>query len=573
MIFYMGRIFKLLGLFFLINVYVYGQDEAATSFVLPMKIKPVVSGSFGEIRSNHFHSGLDLTTNGKTGYRIYASDSGSVSRIKVSAGGYGKALYIDHPSGHTTVYAHLERYAGRIDSIVRAKQYQQQSFAVEMFFKKGELKVERGEVVGYSGNSGSSGGPHLHYEIRDKATQKPIDPLLFRSDISDDVKPQIQGLKFYPLSADASVKGAVEEQYFPTVHYNGQFHPKGWKEIRVHGIIGIGVQVLDYYSDSWRKCGVRSIELYANDSLVYHSDIKEFSFAETRYLNAHIDYAEKKRTGKVIQRSYVLPNNRLSIYKVKNQYSIEVLPQERYDMKYVIKDVSGNSSVLTFSLLGEEPYTGQVESLGFKVLNCNRSYSIDTLGLRIEIPSKTLYEDASLLVHQNDSIENLISPVYSIGDDHIPLHKFIKLSLPVPDSLMQWKDKLCVLGLTASNKTYYRGGKYDQGYVTMSTRNFGRIALGMDTIAPKIKVRKAPPSNNYSSRKSLELIISDDLSGVNSYNCWINGKWALFEYDAKRKMLIGTFKYMDYKKGLNVLEVEVKDAKGNVADYKLQFTR
>ncbi len=565
----MGRIINLILLVMLVN----GYCSAQSDFVLPMKIKPVVSGSFAEIRSNHFHSGLDLTTNGKTGYRIYASDIGYVSRIKVSSGGYGKAIYIDHPSGHTTVYAHLERYSNKIDSIVKLRQYEKKSFGIELFFKKGELTVDRGEVVGYSGNSGSSGGPHLHYEIRDKATQKPTDPMLFRSDIPDDVKPQIQGLKIYPLSKDASVKGVDKEKYYPTVHYDGQFHPKGWKELRVHGEIGIGVQVLDYLSESWRKCGVKTIELFANDSLVYASDVEEFSFAETRYLNAHIDYAEKKRTGKVIQRSYILPNNRLSIYKVKERYSIKVLPNQRYKMKYIIKDVTGNTSILEFILVGDQPYRKELKTYDNKRLKYNQHYSIDTLGMKISIPSNSLYEDAELLVHRNDSITELLSPVYTIGDDHIPMHKLMKVELPVPDSLLAWKEKLCVIGLTASNKTYYRGGKFEEGFVKMSTRNFGRIAIGIDTIPPKIRLRKAPASNNYTSRKSIEVLISDDFSGIDHFECLINGNWALFEYDGKRSLLSGAFKDIDTNKGENELVVKVIDAKGNSSEYKTKFIR
>ncbi|MCU4176202.1 M23 family metallopeptidase [Carboxylicivirga sp. N1Y90] len=556
-------------------MFVLGQNHSSVDFVKPMKIKPVVSGSFGELRSNHFHSGIDLTTNGKTGYRIYASDKGSVSRIKVSAGGYGKALYIDHPSGHTTVYAHLERYSNRIDSIVTARQYKQKSFEIELFFKADELPVERGEVVAYSGNSGSSGGPHLHYEIRNKANQKPLEPMAFRDDIEDDVKPQIQGLKLYPISEGASIMGANKSKYVPVVHYDGVFHPKGQKVFKANGEIGIGVQVLDYLSDSWRKCGVTSIELFANDTLVYHSYIDAFSFAETRYLNAHIDYDEKRRTGKVIQRSYVLPNNRLSIYKKKNTYSVKVNEGEQKLMKYVIKDFSGNTSIMTFTLQGEaaktykSDYTAEVKRLQYA-----KSYTMDTLGLKLEISAKTFYEDIDLLVHRDDSIKETLSPVYTIGDEHIPLHKFMKIGIAVPDSLLDRKDKLLLLGYTGSGKTYSRGGSFDNGYVRMSTRNFGRLSLGIDTIAPKIKMRKPPAAYNYASRQSIEVTISDNLSGIAKYECFIDGKWVLFEYDAKRSRLIGQFKQMpQILKGEHSLLVYVRDNKNNVSELEIDFRR
>ncbi|MCU4162791.1 M23 family metallopeptidase [Carboxylicivirga caseinilyticus] len=553
---------------------VIAQNNSNPDFVLPLKIKAVVSGSFGELRSNHFHSGLDLTTNGKTGYKVYASDKGSVSRIKVSSGGYGKALYIDHPSGHTTVYAHMERYSDRIDSIVRAKQYAEKSFEVELFFKNGEVPVERGEVIGYSGNSGSSGGPHLHYEIRNKASQRPMDPMLFRSDVEDDVKPQIQGVKLYALEKESSIKGKADDYYSPTVHYDGKFHPKGWKQVKAYGKIGVGVQVLDYLSNSWRKCGVSSIQLFANDTLVFHSLINEFSFAETRYLNAQIDYAEKLRTGKVIQRSYLLPNNKLSINKHAGSYSVDVKPGQTYNMKYVITDVMGNTSELAFTIIGDEPSSFVEKVKDHRVVKYNQSVNIDSLDLNVTIPSYALYEDAELLINKQDTVvEGLLSSVYTIGDFHVPVHKFMSFGIQISDSLLSLKEKLCMAGVTATNKIYYRGGKFEDGYIKASTRNFGRVGLAIDTVPPKIRLTKVPSAKNYSGSSSINVLISDDFSGVNTYECMIDGEWALFEYDAKQNLLTGNFKDIAISSGKHELHVKVADGKNNQSEFKVEFTR
>nr|WP_319399547.1 M23 family metallopeptidase [uncultured Carboxylicivirga sp.] len=554
--------------------HVMAQDVEVPDYVLPLKIKPVVSGSFGELRSNHFHSGLDLTTNGKTGYRVYASDKGSVSRIKVSSAGYGKALYIDHPAtGHTTVYAHMERYSDKIDSIVKVRQYQEKSFEVELFFKQGELPIERGEVIGYSGNSGSSGGPHLHYEIRDRASQKPMDAMLFRKDIEDNVKPQIQGVKIYALTAESSIKGKADDYYSPTVKYDGKFHPKGWKQIKAYGKIGVGVQVLDYLSNSWRKCGVSSIELFANDTLVFHSLIHQFSFAETRYLNAQIDYAEKMKTGKRIQRSFVLPNNRLSINKLAHAYSVDVKPGQTYNMKYVIKDVTGNTSELSFTILGDDPSDFVEKVNDMKLLKYNQAYQIDTVGILLNIPSYALYDNQHLLIYKQDTVINsLLSPVYTIGDANVPVQKFMTFSIPVNDSLMYLKDKLCVAGVTATNKVYSRGGSFKDGYITTSTRNFGRVGLAVDTIPPRVRLKKAPAGNIYKGRTSIEVLITDNFSGIKDYDCFIDGEWALFEYDAKQSLLTGFFKNIPIKSGRHELLVKVSDAKNNQSELKTHFT-
>jgi len=560
----MKQVAVLIFIVSLLGSTIIAQNTLTERFVKPMKLKPSVSGSFGELRSNHFHSGLDLTTNRKTGYRIYASDKGFVSRIKVSPYGYGKAIYIDHDGGYTTVYAHMERYSNRIDSLVRAKQYEKKSFAIELFLKAGELEIERGEVIGYSGNSGSSGGPHLHYEVRDQATQKPMNPMIFRDDIIDNVRPQVQGLKLYTLSKESSIQASRDDKYVPTVFYDHAFHPKGPTTYTAFGKIGVGIQVLDYLSDSWRKCGITSIDLYTNDTLVYNFTIDKFSFAESRYINSHIDYAEKRKTGKVIQKSFVEPNNRLSLYGKKKAYTVEIKTGETKTLKYVVKDYAGNTSVLAFTLKGEKPLP-KVASKSNSLVKVShiKAVLLDTLGMKLNIPANTFYTDVEMLVHKEEK-KGFIAPIYIIGDNHIPLHRSMSLSIPVHDSLKPHKDNIVMAGVSSTGKRYSLGGTYKDGTLTISSRNFGRFTLAVDTIAPTIKLSNAPANKNYSSRQTIELIIRDDFSGIGKYDCFINEQWALFEYDAKRNLLFGTFKHMPFlKKGKHQLKVKVVDNKGN----------
>ncbi|MCG8578848.1 MAG: M23 family metallopeptidase [Bacteroidales bacterium] len=569
----MRQIALLLLIVILANHITNAQVTDSERFVKPMKLKPYVSGSFGELRSNHFHSGLDLTTNRKTGYRIYASDKGYVSRIKVSPYGYGKAIYIDHEGGYTTVYAHLERYSDRIDSLIRANQYEKKSFAIELFFKEGEVPVERGEVIGYSGNSGSSGGPHLHYEVRDKASQKPMNPLLFRDDIKDEVRPQVQGMKLYCLSDDASIGGKRKDHYVTTVFYNKAFHPKGSTVFSAQGKIGVGVQVLDYFSDSWRKCGISTIDLYVNDTLVYDFKIEKFSFAESRYINSHIDYAEKKRSGKVIQKSWVEPNNKLSLYGKRNTYSTEIKPGDKKIFKYVIEDFHGNRSVLAFTVNGENPPPPVVKKKSPLVsVNFSKTFKLDTLGLKLSIPANTFYTNIEMLIHKDEK-EGMIAPVYVVGNRNIPLHRSMSVSIPVPDSLHKYADKLLMAGVSANGKTYSLGGKFNDGRMSTSTRSFGRFSLAIDTIAPTIKLRKAPENRNYSGRQTIQLLINDNYSGIKKYECLIDGQWALFEYDAKNYRLTGTFKHMPFlKKGKHLLQVKVSDNRDNETIKEFSFS-
>ncbi len=570
----MGRLCIVLLVFFLGPYNGYAQKYMPNDWVYPLALKPVVSGSFGELRSNHFHSGLDLTTHGKTGYKVYSSDKGYVARIKVSPYGYGKALYVNHPGGYTTVYGHLENYSDRIDSVVLAQQYTEESFAVELFFKPGELTVEKGEVIAYSGNSGGSGGPHLHYEVRETTSQKPTDPLFFRQDVEDDVRPQIQGLKIYPLQKNAYVDGKMEALYMPAVQYEGDFHPKGRKEIKAIGAIGLGVQVLDYYSDSWRKCGVSSIELFANDTLVFHSLLDEFSFAETRFINSLIDYGEKKRSGKVIQKSFVEPNNQLSIYQKGGAYTVHLANGERKDIKYVIQDVSGNVSVLTFTLVGQTVINGHPPVEEARMIKYNESFSMDSLGFSVRMPAKALYANVPFHFYKEKKVESTLAHVYSFGDSHDPVHLNFEVQLQVADSLYHLNDKLFVAGVTATGKIYYLGGTLKGNVLSTTTRGFGRFSLAADTILPTIQFKSVPPTANYSNRKTLQVIIDDEMSGIRSYQCYIDDQWALFEYDAKRNLLEGSFKKMPFlnKNTQHQLLVKVEDNRGNRSERKLTFT-
>ena len=192
-------------------------------FMSPLDITLVLSGSFAELRSNHFHSGLDIKTKGKVGFKTYASAEGYVSRIKISRYGYGKALYITHPNGYTTVYAHLQKFAPKIEAYVKKQQYKKETFELELFPKAEELKISSKEVIAYTGNTGGSGGPHLHFEIIDQQ-ERPINPMLFGFDIKDTTKPVVHELYGYPLSEGSHINGETSRVKIRIIKLpNGQY--------------------------------------------------------------------------------------------------------------------------------------------------------------------------------------------------------------------------------------------------------------------------------------------------------------------------------------------------------------
>jgi hypothetical protein len=344
----------LFSLIFSLNLHAQ-QAPVVWDYHFPLDIEPKVSGSFGEIRSNHFHSGVDLAIDGQSGWPVFSADTGFVSRVAVSPVGFGKALYIEHPSGYTTVYAHLDGFSAGIDSVVMDLQYRNESFSLQHYFKPGEIRVARGEIIGYSGNSGSSGGSHLHFEVRETEEQRPIDPLMFKTPVKDDTRPHIVGVKVFPLSKGATVNGGEEPYFFPAVFYDGAFHLKHNPRIQASGEIGVGVEVIDYYSGSWRKCGVHSINLELNGAPLYNYTMDGFYFRDTRYLNSHIDFSGKALTSRTIQKSFVDPYNKLDVYTVdRRRGKVAMRSGDIYKFSYSIKDISGNVSILEFNILGNE---------------------------------------------------------------------------------------------------------------------------------------------------------------------------------------------------------------------------
>lgn len=537
--------------------------QSNEGFAQPMKVTPVVSGSFAELRSNHFHSGTDLSTVGRIGVPVYSVMSGYVSRIKISSGGYGKALYIDHPNGQTSVYAHLDGYVGRIDSLVRATQYDEESYEVEILPEPGKIKVTIGEQVALSGNTGSSGGPHLHFEIRDTKTQDPIEPMSYLANIKDDVPPAVYGVKVYPLGSFSTVEKGGNAIYFPLVPSGGKYVLKDKKYINVAGEIGVGVHTIDFLTNNHRKCGIADIKLFCDDVLVFHSNLSRISFATTRYINSYIDYADRVQNTRFIQKSFVDPNNKLDVYR-KHQM-IEVIPGEHKNLKYEICDASNNLSIVEFVLVGVEPSQNPTDKKPgnneYKVL-WNRSFVYDTDDLSIYIAPESTYKDEiiKIAISKHQSFTN---PVYQVGNYDVAIQNPYELSIAIPDNLIQNQDKSYIAAIDRNNKVSYMGGGVLNNRLVVKSRQFGRFTVLADNVAPTVTI-KPVTNNDYSAKRYLDITIKDDGSGISSYRCEIDGKWQLFEYEYKAALLRGDLSKMKLKKGTkHNLVVKVKDAVGN----------
>jgi len=304
---------------FSIQSLIFAQTKGDQDYHSPLGIPLVLASNFGELRPNHFHMGLDFKTNSKIGYKLYSIEEGYVSRIKVSPYGYGNVIYIDHPNGITSVYGHCSEFKGEIDSIVRAKQEKEQDFAVEVFPGKGVIKVTKGQVIGLSGNSGGSTGPHLHFEVRDTETEHALNPLIFGFDLADSKPPTIRGVKVYGLTKDgyrypnkATSKIVVKGKYGYYIGNNEVNIPANY--CTETGGIGIALDVIDKLDGAGNNCGLYGSYLIVNNDTVFGQKTDRVPFESTRYVNSHKDYEAYQTLSKKYHKCFRTRENDLPIY-------------------------------------------------------------------------------------------------------------------------------------------------------------------------------------------------------------------------------------------------------------------
>ena len=555
---------KILIIFLLLGNCLHSQTESFPLYPNPVKIPVYLSATFAEIRTNAFHAGVDIRTQGVEGKEVFAVADGYVSRIGVSPFGYGKVLYITHDDGFTSVYAHLSKFNKKIGEFVKMKQYENKSFSQNILLEEDVFPIKRGDFLGFTGNSGGSGGPHLHYEIRYTDTQEPVNPLFFGLKIKDNIKPCIKGLAIYPLE-NSIVNGSTSPFYTYSLD-NPSFE--------VGGDIAFGINVFDQADGSNNKNGPYSIELFADEKLIFSITSYKYSYSETRYVNSLIDYSYFINNKERFIRTEIDEFNKLSVYDVKDGI-VAVNQGDTLNMKYVVKDYNNNVSILPFTLIGvESPEIEQnniLPNLSYNIFD-GKSSDINLNGFEAHIPKNAFYRDVILGVSKIDTIENIFSDyAYRFGSNDVPLHKKIKIRIKVAEEFVD-DTLLYVASVDKNGKLSYLGNKYNDDFIEAQTNVLGTYLIAKDDIKPAIKPLNFKSGGLITENWSLRLEIEDKESGIGKYEMLVNGEWVLAEYDAKNKLLIYQIDN-HIKKGHNTLEVIVTDMLGNKCVYSTNLQR
>jgi murein DD-endopeptidase MepM/ murein hydrolase activator NlpD len=533
----------------------------AQDLVPPLDIPLYLSGNFGELRGNHFHSGIDFKTQGATGQPVRAVDKGFVSRIGVSPYGFGHALYITHPNGKTSVYGHLERFAPAIEALVRDSQYRRESFTVNLYLLPKQLPVEKGERIAWSGNSGGSGGPHLHFEFRDTRTETPFDPLpAFKDRIKDTRPPEIRALMVFPQSNGGVANGSARNQTLNIVRDSNGRQTLA-QPLTAWGRIGIGLKAYDRMNETTNIYGVNEIILSVDGKEVFHSVMNRFSFDDTRYINSFIDWREWTENNAFFMKSFTEPGNFLGINRAPGNGMIAIDQEKTYRLEYILKDVYDNTTTFRFDIQGRPASLPLEERKGvWFPLAVDNSFTGN--GIELRIPKKNLYTDVYL---QTEVIpgHTPFAPLYVVGD-RIPLHSYCPLTLEITNDVFPDKSKYGVVSYWKGKRNWL-GGRYKNGKISVQIRELGRFSVEVDTIPPRI----VPLSEaKWETSRRIAFRISDDLSGINSYRATLDGQFALFEYDAKNNLLSCVYDPQRMKKGPQTLLLVVKDEAGNRAEFR-----
>lgn len=560
---------NIFNLLFLAAIFSFGQTQYPKDyFRSPLDIPLKLAGNFGELRSNHFHSGLDFKTEKREGLNIYACTDGYVSRIKISEVGYGKAVYISHPNGFTTVYGHLQSGFGAIEKYIKSEQYKANSYEIDISLKPDELLVAKGDIIGISGNTGGSDGPHLHFEIRDTQTEKIINPLCFGFDsaIADTKNPIISSLWVYPLGDNSIVN-----QSRRPIAVNLSLQKDGSylaEKVLALGTIGFGITAFDYDDVSWNSNGIFKVQTFLNGKNDFRCQFDTFAFDETRLINALIDYGRYKKLGQRVQKlfmnepyvlSFIDPGINKGIIKVENNttqvYRIEVSDFNQNTVKISVP--------IQFSSEASEISEIPITSKYFVKSKKENIFSLQNV--TVSFPPNTFYGDFFM----NFEIKN---KSLHLHEDSVPA--FSNFLITFEDSITPQKerDKLFI-GLLNKNSVKYLNTKMYKNSFSTYSKYLGEYKLFKDGTPPKVKLDKRIGGKWITDLVTLTFTISDDLSGIKSYNGYLNGKWILFEYETKTNKLIHRFSDGIVDEGRNDLKLVISDNVGNSTIFETHFFR
>jgi hypothetical protein len=510
-------------------------------FRSPLDISHDITGTFGEIRRDHLHSGIDFGTGDKTGLNVYAVADGYVSRIKVSPNGYGRVIYITHPNRFVSVYAHLSEFNVVVEDYIARKQCEKESFEIELFPNPALFRMKKGDIVGYSGNSGSSTGPHLHFEIRHEKSEWPINPAILGIYAADLLPPVINSLRIYPKGPGDSVNGSdipvsyLFEKSKNTSDNNFQ------DTIRAVGSCYFGIMTNDFVSGN-NSTSPYSVEMYMDSGIYFAYKLDSFAFDESRYVNDMIDYSEYMHSNDRYQLLRISPGNMLSVYKnVRDRGILTFNDKGFHKVEIRVRDFSNNAVSLKFVISGAPANKAVSEKMSAgnnNFFDYKKPNHFETNDIILDFPAFSFYDNLIFDYKISRNPVNHFSAKHSIHNKFVPVHKAYNISIRLDSVPEKIRGKAVIVRYEGLNDLVSIGGEISSQYIKSKTSVFGDYLIALDTVAPKIDPVNFKDGRKITNIEKLMIKGTDELSGIDIYRAEVNSKWVIMEYDQKNDLFI-----------------------------------
>lgn len=558
--------------FLLINIFVNAQlfpqkNYPKGYFTWPVVAKKALAANFGELRPNHYHMGLDCKTDQKENLQVLAAADGYVAKIKIEPYGFGRCIYINHPNGLTTLYAHLNDFYPELEKYVKAQQYKLESWKVFIDVPAGLLPVKKGQFIAYSGNTGGSQGPHLHFEIRDTKTDKVLNPLLFGFPIADNIAPDILRLAVYDRCTSTYEQSP---RFISIKKINGVYRTIPSLVQLNMDKVSFAITAYDRYSGSTNQNGIYEAILYNDENPVVGFQLDSISYDETRYLNAHIDYKLRMGGGPFVQHLSRLPGYPETVYKEGSGDGVINLEDDSmHQIKIQVKDANGNVSLLKFAVQrgGTKKVTVPLAAASeqSKLFHPGFMNVFEGVNVSFYLSEKQLYDSIRFRYNEIASVKGT---VYQVHNGNIPVQDYFPIK--IRNSTTLHPDKM-VMRQSWKNKDDYKKATNENGWYKASFRAFGNYELLTDTTAPTILPVGFKNGMKASKLNRIAFVINDNTEELQNFRAELDGKWLRFSND-KGKTFIYKFDE-NCPPGAHELKISVEDCVGNKTERVYNFTR
>lgn len=566
-------IFLLLNVFNCTAQFFPAKNYPKNYFTYPVVAAKSLSANFGELRSNHYHMGLDCRTDRVQNKKVLAAAEGYIAKVKVEPWGFGRAIYINHPNGLTTLYAHLNDFYPELENYVKEQQYKLKSWQVYLDIPANLFPVTKGMFIAYSGNAGGSQGPHLHFEIRDTKTDKVLNPSLFNFPIPDNVAPDVFKLAVYDRCISTYEQ---TPRLFTLKKVNGVYVTTPSLIISNTDKVSFGITASDRYTGSSNRNGIYETVLYENDKPIVGFQLDSIGYDETRYLNAHIDYKYRSTGGTYIQHVSKLPGYNNSVYKTTNGDGVILIDDDSiHKMKLLVKDANGNTSVVQFEIKQGNKFT-ETKKEDSATYFQQRSFHpgfvnlFENSNISFYLPENCLYDSIRFQYREISSADGFT--IFQLHNTSVPLQTYFPVTIKAETA---FPDKMIMHRFANGKDDYAKAeqvanGK-ESGWYRASFREFGSFQLMIDTEPPVITPIGFRDGMNCSKQRRIVFAVKDNTEDIKKFTATLDGNWLLFSND-KGSRFIYEF---DEKcpAGEHELKIVAEDQVGNLTEKVYRFTR